>query len=63
MHHARRDIHLGVKYALRVQLLHHAIGHQLVVVGSAQPLSNRLEGDHESGEVLVGIQSAGFFLA
>ena len=48
--------------ALRVQLLHHAIGDELVVVGGAQALGDRLEGQHETGEILVRIQGAGFFL-
>ena len=55
MHHAGRDIDLGMNNALRVQLLHHAISNQFVVVGGAQPLGDGLEGQHEAGEILVRI--------
>ena len=43
MNYAGRDVDLGMQNILRVQLLHHPIGHQFVVFGSAQPLSDRLE--------------------
>src|SRR5579863_7282627 len=33
LHHPDRDIHLRVHHTLRVQLLHHAIGNEFIVVG------------------------------
>ena len=63
LHDAGRDVDFGVNHILRVQLLHHAIGDQLVVVGGAQALGNRLECHQKASEVLVSIQRAGFFLA
>ena len=53
-----RDVDLGMQHVLRVQLLHHAIGDELVVVGGAQPLGHGFEGQQKSGEVLVLVQSA-----
>ena len=57
-----RDIHLGMQHVLRVQLLHHAIGDEFVVVGSTQALSDCLEGQQKAGEVFVLIERAGFVL-
>src|ERR1019366_571919 len=63
LHHARRDVYLGVQNILRMQLLHHAIGHQLVVPGGAQPFGDRLERHEEAGEIFVLIERARFFFA
>ena len=62
VHDPDGDIHLGMNHALRVQLLHHAIGDQLVVVGRAQPLGHRLEGQQKAGEIVVLIQRRGLLL-
>ena len=56
VNHADRDIHLGMQHVLRVQLLHHAIGDELVVVGSAQTLGDCLKRQQESSEVLVLVE-------
>src|ERR1017187_5181678 len=60
MNHADRDIYLRMQHILRVQLLHHAIGDKLVVVGSAQPLGHRLKCQQEASEVLVLIERVSF---
>ena len=48
---------------LRTQLLHHAVGNKLVVLGGAQPLGDRLERPQKAGEILIFVQRARFFLA
>src|SRR5271165_5058860 len=62
MNDADRDVHLRVQHVLRVQLLHHAIGDEFVIVSSPQPLSDSLEGQQEAGEILVLVQRPGFLL-
>src|SRR5271167_3844376 len=59
-HHANRDEHFGMGNVLRAQLLYHAIGDELVVLGRAQTLGDRFKGPQKSGEVLVLVQLAGF---
>ena len=56
VNHADRDVHLRMQHVLRMQLLHHAIGDEFVVVGGAQALGDRLEGQQKSGEIFVLIK-------
>src|SRR5208282_6430445 len=55
--HADED--LGVHASLRGELFHQAVGDQLEVLGIAQPLSNRLEGHEEAGEIRVVVECGG----
>src|SRR5580704_3129383 len=43
LHHADGDVDFGMNHTLRMQLLHHAICDQIVVVGSAHSLRDRFE--------------------
>ena len=62
MYDSYRQVHLGVYHVLRVQLLHHAVGDELVILSGAQALGYRFEGQKKAGEVAVLIERAGFFL-
>ena len=62
LHHARGNVHLGVENVLRMELLHHAIGNELIVLGGAQPLGDRLECPQKSAEVFVAVEFTRFFL-
>ena len=63
MHHADRDIDLGVANVLRGELLHHAVGDELVVIRGTQPLGHRFESQQKSGEVLYSYKLPRFFFA
>ncbi len=62
MNYAGRNVSFRVLNILRVQLLHHAVGNQLIILGCAQAFGYRFKRDHESGEVFVLIQGASFVL-
>ena len=61
VNHSDGNVHLRMQNVLRVQLPHHAIGDELIIVGCAQPLGDGFEGQQESGEVFVLVQRASFF--
>src|SRR5271165_1361433 len=63
LHHSGRDVHLGVQNILRMQLLHHAIGDEFVVLGGTQPLGDRLKCPQKPGEMLVAIEFARLFFS
>ncbi len=51
--HADRDVDLGVNHALTSEAFSHAPGGKLVIVGSAEVLGDRFEGEQKAGEVGV----------
>src|SRR5215831_900830 len=58
---ANRDVDLGVQDIFRLELLHQAIGDELVVSGSLEVFGDGLEGHQESGEVGVAVDGFDFF--
>src|SRR5580700_8519757 len=57
---ADRDVNFGVENVLRFQLLHEAVGDELVVVGAAEMLADRLERHEETSEIGVVVELGGF---
>ena len=48
--------------SLRLQIFHQAVGDQLVVFGSLQVFSYRLEGQQKAGEIVVTVELFDFSL-
>src|SRR5580704_4060786 len=58
--HADRDVNFGMENVLRFQLLHEAVGDELVVVGAAEMFADRLERHEETSEIGVVVELGGF---
>ncbi len=55
-----RDVNFGVENVFRFQLLHEAVGDELVVVGTAEMLADGFERHEEAGEIGVVVKLGGF---
>jgi hypothetical protein len=54
------DVDLGVADALGGEIAEHVVGNEFVVRGGAKALGDGFEAEEEAGEVVVGIDAAGF---
>ncbi len=57
---ADADEDLGMQAAFGGELFDHAVGDELEVLGIAQPLGDRFEGDEKAGEIRVVVERGGF---